>query len=89
LTGEVDPEVDDEDTKEEIEVLAQEVNTIIAELPDGSNQAKLLAGLLLKLCGFVAKVSLKLDCHISLANTNNLLLGSQTTSGQKILQEML
>jgi hypothetical protein len=84
-TGEVlVPEIDDEDTKEEIVALTQEVNTIIAELPERSDQAKLLASLLLKLHGFVAKVNLKLDCHISLTNIN-LFLGSQIASGQKIL----
>jgi len=48
LMGEVDPEVDDEHTEEEIEALTQEVNMIIPELPDRSDQVNLLAGLPLK-----------------------------------------
>jgi hypothetical protein len=62
-TGEVDPKVDDEDTEEEIDALVKEVDDILADLPEGSDQVKLLAGLLLKLRRFIAKVSLKLDCH--------------------------
>ena len=56
LTGKVDPDADDEDTKDEIEALLQELGTAVTTLPPDSEQAKLLAGLLLKVHGFTANV---------------------------------
>jgi DNA-directed RNA polymerase specialized sigma24 family protein len=56
-TGEVDPDADDEDTEDEIDALLQELEAAVATLPPDSEQAKLLAGLLLKVRGFIAKVS--------------------------------
>ena len=54
--GEVDPDVDDEDTEEEIEELVKEVEEALADLPQNSEPSKLAAKLLLKVCGFIAKV---------------------------------
>jgi len=56
--GEVDPDIDDEDTEEEIDELAKEVDAAVTDLPDNSKQSKLAAKLLLKVRGFIAKV-----CH--------------------------
>lgn len=55
--GEIDPDVDDEDTEEEIEALVHEIENAAAEslVPD-SAQARLVASLLLKVRGFIAKV---------------------------------
>lgn len=47
-----DPDIDDEDTEEEIEALIQEVDAVGA----GDFQM-LVASLLLKVCGFIIKVS--------------------------------
>ena len=55
--GEVDPDINDEDIKDEIEALQQEIKTTIASLPPNSEQEMLLVGLLLKVCGFIVKVS--------------------------------
>jgi uncharacterized protein (UPF0305 family) len=54
--GEVDPEVDDEDTEEEIEALVTEVEEALADMPPDSPAVKLAASLLLKVRGFIAKV---------------------------------
>lgn len=56
----VSTEFDDEDTEEEVKELAQEMETVIAELPQASysQQAKLVARLLLKVRRFIAKVCL-------------------------------
>jgi hypothetical protein len=54
--GEVDPDIDDEDTEEEIKELAKEVEAAVTDLPDNSKQSKLAAKLLLKVRGFIAKV---------------------------------
>jgi regulator of sirC expression with transglutaminase-like and TPR domain len=54
--GEVDPNVDDEDTEEEIEGLVKEVEEALADLPQNSEPSKLAAKLLLKVRGFIAKV---------------------------------
>ena len=54
--GEVDPDID-EDIKDEIEGLQQEIEATIASLPPNSEQEMLLVGLLLKVCGFIVKVS--------------------------------
>ena len=55
--GEVDPDVDDEDTEEGIKVLVNEIEEASADLPQDSKQSKLAAKLLLKVRGFIAKVS--------------------------------
>jgi hypothetical protein len=59
-TANNDDEFDEEDTEEEVEALAQEMETIITELLPASYglQAKLTAKLLLKVRGFIAKVHL-------------------------------
>src|SRR5882724_2150271 len=63
--GEVDPDVDDADTEEEIEELVKEVEEALADLPQNSEPSKLTAKLLLKVCGFIAKVGrLCCDSHI-------------------------
>jgi len=56
MGGEIDPEVDDEDTEEEIEALAKEVEQAAANLPPDSAEHRLITSLLLKVRGFVAKV---------------------------------
>ena len=53
--GEIDPEIDDEDTEEEIDALAREVEEAGSNLPD-SNTGQLMVSLLLKVRGFIAKV---------------------------------
>lgn len=54
IDGDYDPE--DEDTEEDIKALETEIDQAIAELPPGSDEAKLLAGLLVKVRGFITKV---------------------------------
>ena len=54
--GEVDLEVDDEDTKEEIEALVMEVEAALADMPPGSPVVKLASSLLFKVRRFIAKV---------------------------------
>ena len=56
--GEVDPDIDDEDTEEEIEELVKEVEAAGTDFLDNSKQSKLSAKLLLKVHGFIAKVCL-------------------------------
>ena len=64
-TGEVDPDIDDKDTEEEIEELVKEVEEALADLPRNSEPSKLAAKLLLKVRGFIAKVGrLCRDGHI-------------------------
>ncbi|CAL1714259.1 unnamed protein product [Somion occarium] len=53
-SGDVDP--DEEDTEEEIAGLMVEVAEAVKELPEASEEALLLAELLLKVRGFIAKV---------------------------------
>ncbi|KAF7797199.1 hypothetical protein EIP86_008391 [Pleurotus ostreatoroseus] len=54
VDGDYDPE--DKDTEEDIQALETEINQMIAELPPDSDKAKLLAGLLVKVRGFITKV---------------------------------
>jgi hypothetical protein len=54
--GEVDPDIDNEDTEEEIEALVTEVEAALVDMPQGSYVVKLAASLLLKVRGFIAKV---------------------------------
>jgi hypothetical protein len=55
--GEIDPDIDDEDTEEGIEALVHEIENAGAEsLAPDSAQAQLVALLLLKVHGFIAKV---------------------------------
>src|SRR5882724_5138181 len=64
-TGEVDPDIDDKDTEEEIEELVKEVEEALADLPQNYEPSKLAAKLLLKVRRFIAKVGcLCHDSHI-------------------------
>jgi len=54
--GEIDPDVDDEDTEEEIEALVKDFEAALAELPQDSFEGQLVAALLLMVQGFIAKV---------------------------------
>jgi hypothetical protein len=54
--GEIDPDVDDEDTEEEMEALIKDVEAALAELPQDSVEGWLATALLLKVRGFIAKV---------------------------------
>ena len=54
--GEVNPNIDDEDTEEEIKELVKEVEAAVTDLPDDSKLPKLAAKLLLKVRGFIVKV---------------------------------
>ena len=69
-SGETDGDSDDEDTEEDIEALTKEAETALVKLPAGSEQVKLTSALLLKVCGFIAKVSLvavsQTQMHLSL-----------------------
>ena len=53
---EFNADADDEDTEEDIEALAKETEAALVALPAGSEQVKLTSALLLKVCGFIAKV---------------------------------
>ena len=72
LSREFDGDADDENTEEDIEALAKEAEAALAALPVGSEQAqvKLTSALLLKVRGFIAKVSLvaesQTQTHLSL-----------------------
>lgn len=55
--GEVNPEIDEEDTEEEITELVSEIEAGIADLPSDSEEVKLAVKLLLKIQGFIAKVT--------------------------------
>ncbi|KAG0695466.1 hypothetical protein DFH29DRAFT_1005444 [Suillus ampliporus] len=54
--GEINAGADDEDTEEEIEALIQDAETACVNLPAGSEQVKVVSGLLLKVRGFIVKV---------------------------------
>lgn len=85
-----EPEFDDEDTEEEVEALAKDMEAAIAELPSDSHQAKLLAALLLKVRGFIAKV-----CHLIYSFNHAIPLsltfseGPSLTASEEVLQKML
>lgn len=83
LLREVDPDIDDEDIEEEIEKLAK---AAVTNLPDNNSiQSKLVAQLLLKVRGFIAKV----HPHLCFANWLCQFQGSPLTTSQEILQEVL
>ena len=46
--GEIDPDVDDEDTEEEIEALVKDFEAALAELPQDSVEGQLATALILK-----------------------------------------
>ena len=54
--GEVDLEVDNEDTEDKIEALVMEVEAALADMPPDSPVVKLASLLLLKVHRFIAKV---------------------------------
>lgn len=50
----IDP--DNEETEEEVDTLMKELAEAVNAMPAGSDETALLAGLLLKVCGFVSKM---------------------------------
>jgi hypothetical protein len=78
MEGEINPEVDDEDTEEMIEALAKEVKWAAANLPPDSAECCLITSLFLKVQGFVAKV-----CEVNFGCNKRCLKPSRCTGHHK------